>query len=494
VRRPAPTEFPCYNSLVAFDLSNPRLIVGDERVTTGRTFDVVDPYTGKTVATVPLGDAELLHRAIGVAHETFAKTKVQPPFERAKVLHAAARLIEQRKAEFVDAIIAEAGKPWQLADAEASRAVMTLTASAEESRQPNGRVLDIDAYSSGAGHFGIERRFPRGVIYCVTPFNFPLNLVCHKLGPVIATGNTAVLKPAPRTPLSSLMLVDVLLEAGMTPGQINVVTVPNELAGRPLEDDQVAMVSFTGSPKVGWDVRAKAGRKHVVLELGGNAPAIVEPDADLATAIPVLASGGFAYAGQSCIHTQRILVNEAIYPQFRDAYVTRVREYVKAGDPRDKDVLVGPVIDKASVDRITKWVDDAVATGAKALIGGKAEATNNVYPPTVLEHVAPSAEVSCNEVFGPVVVLASYKTFADGIAMANDTRFGIHAGVFTTDVGKVMTAYEKLEFGGVLINQAPTFRVETLPYGGVKESGAGREGVRYAMRDMTELKALVVKL
>lgn len=475
-----------------FDPNNPRLLIGSDWTTAMDRYAVVDPYTGQTIATVPQGDASLLDRAIAVAHEAFEKTRRQPAFERAAVLHKAASVMESRKAKLVDTIVAEAGKPITLAEAEVSRAIMTLTASAEAARQPNGQMLDIDAFSSGVGHFGLARRFPLGVIYAITPFNFPLNLVAHKLGPAIATGNTVVLKPAPRTPLSSLMLADILLEAGMIPGQVNVVTCPNELAGRPINDDRVKMVSFTGSAKVGWGIREKAARKKVVLELGGNAPVIVEPDADLDAAIPILASGGFAYAGQSCIHTQRIYVHGDIYDMFRDRYVRQVRDKIKAGDPRDRNVLVGPLIDQSAVTRVTEWVNTAIGHGAIVLTGG--EPSGVTYEPTVLENVDPADDVLCNEVFGPVVVLASYKTFDDAIALANDSRYGIHAGVFTRDLTKAMAAYERLDFGGVLINQAPTFRVETLPYGGVKESGIGREGVRYAMDDMTEIKALVVKL
>ena len=473
------------------DHSHPRLLIGRDWVTSSKSYDVVDPYTEKPIATVPLGDAVMLDRAIEVAHAVFAITRRQPAFERAAILHRAAALMEDRKALLADTIVAEAGKPIALAQAEVSRAIMTLTASAEAARQPNGDVLDIDAFSSGAGHFGLSRRYPIGVVYCITPFNFPLNLVCHKLGPVIATGNTAVLKPAPRTPLSALLLARILVDAGMTPGQVNVVTVPNELASRPLADDRVAMVSFTGSVTVGWSIREQAPRKKVVLELGGNAPAIVEPDADLASAVPLLANGGFGYAGQSCIHTQRVYVHEQIYAAFRSQYLTHVKDKVKTGDPRDPATLVGPMIDRANVDRVAKWVDEAVADGATLLCGGTADGV--FYPPTVLENVPPIAKVSCEEIFGPVVVLQPYKTFDEAIELANGTRYGIHASLFTRDLNKALAAYDRLDFSGVLINQSPTFRVETLPYGGVKDSGVGREGVRYAMEDMTEIKALVVK-
>jgi glyceraldehyde-3-phosphate dehydrogenase (NADP+) len=477
---------------VAFDIHQPRLLIGRNWVTATESYEVINPYNNQRIATVPLGDAALLDHAIAVAHATFEQTRRQPAFERAQVLHAAAAIMEGRKRRLADTIVAEAGKPITLAEAEVSRAIMTLTASAEAARRANGEVLDLDAFSSGAGHVGLARRFPIGVVYCITPFNFPLNLVCHKIGPVLATGNTAVLKPAPRTPLSALLLADILLEAGMTPGQVNVVTVPNALASRPLTDERVRMVSFTGSVTVGWQIAEQAARKKIVLELGGNAPAIVEADADLTAAVPLLAAGGFGYAGQSCIHTQRIYVHASIYDMFRAQYLKQVASKIKAGDPSDPATIVGPMIDRANVDRVASWVHEAVAGGANLLCGGRANGP--IYKPTVLENVPANAKVLQEEIFGPVVVLQPYNTLDEAIDLANGTRYGIHASLFTRDLATAFAAYDRLDFGGVLINQAPTFRVETLPYGGVKDSGVGREGVRYAMDDMTEIKALVMNL
>jgi glyceraldehyde-3-phosphate dehydrogenase (NADP+) len=476
---------------MALDISHPRLLVGDQWIDSPNTFDVIDPFTQKRISTVPQGDAKLLNDAIDAAHAAFEKTRRQPPYARADILHSAAAIVRRRMGELVEAMIAESGKPITAAEAEVDRTIVTLTASAEAARGPNGAVLDIDSFATGANHLGLVRRFPLGVIYCITPFNFPLNLVAHKLGPLIATGNTALLKPSPRTPLSALLLAEILLEVGMIPGQVNVVTCPNELAARPLADPRVKMVSFTGSAKVGWDIRNKADRKKVTLELGGNAPAIVEPDADLASAIPILAAAGFGYAGQSCIHTQRIYVHQSIYNTFRERFVKQVQEKIKAGDPHDRAVQVGPLIDRANVDRISSWVKEAVAGRAVLLTGG--HASGSIYEPTVLENVKPDAKVLCDEVFGPVVVLQPYATFDEAIELANRGPYGLQAGIFTRDLDKAMAAYERLDFGGVLVNQSPTFRVETMPYGGIKDSGLGREGIRYAMDEMTEPKTLIVK-
>jgi len=477
---------------VTFDLSNPRLLVGPDWVDAPAGYDVVDPYTGGPIARCPLGDAAALDAAVAAAVGAFAAARRQPPFERAAVLHRAAALIAARRSQFADLIVAESGKPVTLAEGEVDRAVATFTAAGDEARQPNGQVLDVDAARAGAGHFGLARRFPLGVIYGITPFNFPINLVAHKVAPAIATGNCIVIKPAPKTPLTALMLAGVLVEAGVLPGQVSVVTCPNELAGRLVEDERVAKVSFTGSPKVGWPVKQRAGKKRVTLELGGNGAVIVHDDADVAAAVPMIAAGAFAYAGQSCISVQRVLVQENIYTRFREQFVAHVRAHVKAGDPRDRAVLVGPLVDRVAVARITAWVRDATSGGGRLLTGGTVD--GQVMQPTVLEGVDPRAELWANEAFAPVALLRPYATFDDALRLANDSVFGLQAGVFTRDVGLAMRAFEELQVGGVMVNQVPTFRVETMPYGGVKDSGFGREGVRYAMEEMTELRSLVVKL
>lgn len=473
-------------------MKNPRLWINGQWLETGATHDVINPATGERLAGVPLGDLATIEAALAAALAAFPATRRQPPHERAAVLHAVARGLGERRAEFVETILAEAGKPITFAEAEVDRAIVTFTAAAEEARRQHGEVLDMDAFPSGQGHLGITRRFPVGVIYGITPFNFPLNLVAHKVAPCLATGNTMVLKPATRTPLTALLLGEVLEKAGAVAGQINIVTCPNELAGHLVGDPRVKMVSFTGSPAVGWQLKAKCGKQRIALELGGNAGVIVHEDADLAAAIPPIASGGFGYAGQSCISVQRIFVHAPIYDTFRERFVAHVREKVRVGDPRRRETMVGPMIDRAAVDRICGWINDAVTAGATVLVGGKANGP--FVEATVLENVAPHLDICAQEAFAPVVTLHPYARFEEALAGVNQSAFGLQAGVFTQNLRRAWQAFTTLEVGGVLINNVPTFRVENMPYGGIKDSGFGREGIRYAMEEMTEAKSLIARL
>jgi glyceraldehyde-3-phosphate dehydrogenase (NADP+) len=473
-------------------MKNPRLWIGGQWLQTDATKEVVNPANGELLARVPLGNLGTVEAALSAALEAFPHVRKQAPHERCAVLHAIARGIEERRTEFAETIVAEAGKPITFAEAEVARAIMTFTAAAEEARRQRGEVLDMDAFPSGQGHFGMTRRFPLGVIYGITPFNFPLNLVAHKVAPCLATGNTMVLKPATKTPLTALLLGEVLEKAGVFPGQINIVTCPNELASHLVGDPRVKVVSFTGSPAVGWQLKAKCGKQRITLELGGNAGVIVHEDADLATAIPAIASGGFGFAGQSCISVQRVFVHAPIYDTFRERFVAHVREKVHVGDPRLRETVVGPMIEQAAADRICRWIDDAVKTGAGVLSGGKANGP--FVEPTVLENVAPHLDICAQEAFAPVVTLHRYQQFEEALADVNHSAFGLQAGVFTQNLERAWQAFTALDVGGVLINNVPTFRVENMPYGGVKDSGFGREGIRYAMEEMTEVKSLIVKL
>jgi acyl-CoA reductase-like NAD-dependent aldehyde dehydrogenase len=473
-------------------MKTPRLWIGGQWLETRATSDVVNPASREVITRAPLGDVQTLETALAAAAEGFPRVRDQSNHQRSTVLRAIAQGIEQRRTEFVDTIIAEAGKPITFAEAEVARAIMTFTAAAEESRRQHGEVLDLDAFPSGQGHVGFTRRFPLGVIYGITPFNFPLNLVAHKVAPCIATGNTMLLKPALKTPLTALLLAQVLEQAGVAAGQINVVTCPNEIAGHLLGDPRVKMISFTGSPAVGWQLKERCGKQRITLELGGNAGVIVHEDADLAMAIPLIATSGFAYSGQSCISAQRIFVHAPVYETFRDRLVAHVRANVRCGDPRERDTVVGPLIEPAAVTRVCKWVDDAVGAGANLLLGGKAQ--GQLVEPTILEKVDPAQDVYAKEVFAPVVTLHSYEHFDDALARINDSPFGLQAGVFTKELQRAMRAFAALDVGGVLINNVPSFRVENMPYGGIKESGFGREGVRYAMEEMTEVKSLILNL
>lgn len=472
------------------------LLIGNDRVVTAAVGQVSNPFDGGAVGEFCLaGDAEI-ERALQAAQAAFeGPVRRQSAHERSEVLARAADGIARRSREFADLIVAEAGKPITLAEAETARAEQTFRFASRAALDPPGSgALQIDASPAGRGHIGSVRRFPLGVILAVTPFNFPLNLVAHKIAPALASGNSVLLKPSPRTPFCSLLLGETLLEAGMPPGQVNVVPCENTMVGRLLDDPRVKMLSFTGSAAVGWDLKARARKQKVALELGGNAAAIVHRDARWRDRLAMFAGGAFGYAGQSCISLQRLYVHREIYAEFRDALVDHVRTQVKHGDPRDRAVTVGPVIDAASRDRILAWVDDALKRGAKLLTELRPSAAGRVLPPIVLEGLPDAAAITCEEVFGPVVALAPYDDFEDAIRQVNASRYGLQAGVFTQDLSLANLAYEALEAGGVLVNQVPTFRVENMPYGGVKDSGFGREGVLFAMEEMSEPKTLIVNL
>ncbi len=468
------------------------LLIDGQWIATESTFTVSNPFTEQPLAQVSLGGEKEIENAIKAAQKAFKITREQTPFQRAEFLLSVAKGIENRKADFIDTMVAESGKPITLAEAEVTRAVITFTVAAEEARREQGELLSADAFAPGKNHFGLTRRFPLGVIYGITPFNFPLNLVAHKVAPCLATGNTMILKPSPKTPLSSFLLGEILTASGMTPGQINIVTLPNELAGRLVADDRIQLVSFTGSAAVGWDIKARSGKKRVVLELGGNAGVIVHRDADLSAAIPAIAMGGFSNAGQSCISVQRILVHESIYDDFKSKFVAHIREKIKVGDPTKRKTVLGAMIDRAALDRITGWIQKAIDDGAKLVCGGKKVGDRqNLLEPTVLESVTSTMQICVEEAFAPVVTLHSYHDFNDALALVNDSQYGLQAGIFTQEINLAWQAFSQLDVGGVLINQVPTFRLENMPYGGVKNSGFGREGIRYAMEEMTELKSLI---
>ena len=473
-------------------MSSPRLLVGHEWLCPAATLPVVNPFTGAEIARVPLGDRSTIEAAIAAAAAAFPKVRSLPAHARAALLLKVAGGIEARRTEFIETIVAEAGKPITFAEAEVARAIMTFTSAAEEARRQHGALLDLDGWPTGEGHFGLARRFPLGVVSAITPFNFPLNLVAHKVAPCLATGNTMVVKPATKTPLTALLLAEVLVAAGMPAGQVNFVTSTNEDALPLITDERVKKVTFTGSPAVGWRLKEQCGKKRITLELGGNAGCIVHADADLAAAVPLIALGGFGQAGQSCISVQRVVVHESLYDDFRARFVAHIAEKIRTGDPRDRATIVGPMITPEALAEIRARIDAALAAGAKHVCGGKV--TGRCLEATVLEDAAPTLDVCAKEAFAPLVTLHRYRDFDEALAFVNASDFGLQAGVFTRDLQLAMRAFETLEVGGVMINQVPTFRVESMPYGGIKDSGFGREGVRYAMEEMTELKSLVLKL
>ncbi len=466
-------------------------MINGQSVNTSTDLEVRNPFDDSVVAKVAMGDAELLDRAIGAAHTAFEKTRRQPPHERAELLLRVAAKIGERRHELAQAITAESGKPIVLAEAEVSRAVTTFTDAASEARKWHGEALDAQGHPSGAGFFAISKRFPVGVVYGLTPFNFPINLVAHKIAPAIACGATIVIKPSPRTPIGSIRLAEIIRDCGAIAGQVNVVTCPNELASQPVTDPRVKVISFTGSVPIGWQIKQLANQKKVTLELGGNAAVVVHDDADLDVAIPAIANGSFGYAGQTCISVQRIIVQKRIYADFRDRLVAYVKAKIKTGDPRSRDVLNGPMITREAKERVIAQIANAGKHGATILCGG--EADGPCVEPTLLENVPASHPFVAEEAFAPIAVLIPYETFEEAVMIVNDSRFGLQAGVYTRDLAQTFAAFHGIEAGAVLINQTPTFRIDNIPYGGVKDSGFGREGARWAMDDMTELRTLVIK-
>ena len=461
-------------------------------VFSGESIAVHNPWDGAHLADICLADPDQIGEAVASAHAAFQTTRKMTADARACILENTSRLIGERRADFVSTIAAEAGKPVSFAEAEVERARITFRFAAALAISDEGHGITMDASAPGCGHFGMVRRFPMGVILGITPFNFPLNLVAHKVAPCLATGNTMVLKPSPKTPLSSLLLAEVLVAAGVPAGQVNIVPFSVDHIPPLLEDPRIRMVSFTGCAAVGWQLKSRAVRKKVTLELGGNAAVIVEPDCDLQTAIPKIAAAAFGYSGQSCISVQRILVHKEIYNRFREGLIAHIQCKIIVGDPLEKSTVVGPMIDSDARERILGWINQAQNRGARLLIPLRVEG-RSVLGPVLLENVPPSCSVCCEEAFAPLAVLQSYDSFPVALSIVNDSAFGLQAGVFTADVRKALLAFDELEVGGVLVGQVPTFRTENMPYGGVKESGCGREGVRYAMEEMTESRSLVIK-
>ena len=455
------------------------------------TASVNNPFNGQLVADVVYSTEAEVEEAIVSTVSTVETMGSLPGHARYNILQQIAALLYRRKEEFAQTITAEAGKPIADAKREVSRAIQTFTVAAEEARRISGEVVPLDWTPGSDTHLGMVRRFPIGPILGITPFNFPLNLVAHKVAPALAAGNPILIKPAPQTPLTALLLGEVALEAGLPPGGLNVVPCENALAERMVVDPRFKLLSFTGSAPVGWMLKAKCGKKKVTLELGGNAGVIIESDADIDLAAQRCAAGGFGYAGQTCISVQRVFVHHSIVDLFTTKLLMHVAR-LKSGDPTDDTTTIGPLIDHAAAQRVESWIGEAVADGARVLLGGKR--MGSVVEATVLSNVKPEMKISCREVFGPVVTVTPYRQFSEAIALLNQSDFGLQAGVFTKDINKIFYAFRHAEVGAVLANEIPTFRADHMPYGGIKDSGLGREGVRAAIEDMTEPRLLVLNL
>jgi acyl-CoA reductase-like NAD-dependent aldehyde dehydrogenase len=449
------------------------------------------PFDGSAVARVGRASPEQLRAALDAAAAARGPMAALPPHQRAAILERAATEVAARRDELAQVMVEEAGKPRTLARTEAERCWETLTEAARVARCPHAELLDLEGFASGAGRLGLVRRFPVGVVVGITPFNFPLNLVAHKLAPAVAAGCPIVLKPASQTPSTALLLGEILHRAGLPPGAVNVVPCGGAEAGTLLEDPRVRLVTFTGSAQVGWGLKQRLWDRRVSLELGGNAGVIVEPDAgDLEAVARRVAAGAYAYAGQSCISVQRVLVNAQIADPFAEALAAATRTY-PTGDPASETVMCGPMITSGDADRIHGWLGEARSSGARLISEGRRE--GSLVFPTLLDRVPEDARVWSDEVFAPVAAIATYRTFDEALAMVNTSRYGLQAGIFTRDVDKIQRAFATIDVGGIIQGDIPSWRTDPMPYGGVKQSGVGREGPRYAVEEMTEPRLLVLK-
>lgn len=457
-------------------------------VSTNTRHRVINPYNGEEVAVTFLAGPAELEEAVSAACSAKPLMKNLPSYERYQALTHIRTRLNERRAEFAGLLMRESGKPMRYALGEIDRSIQTFTVAAEESKRLPSEYLSLDWTPAGERKEGLVKYFPVGVVAGIAPFNFPLNLAVHKLAPAIAAGCPVIIKPSSATPLSTLLLSEIIAETGLPEGSVSVLPMDRETGNRLVTDPRIALLSFTGSPEVGWRMKATAGRKKVVLELGGNAGVIVTESADVQSALQKCLIGAFSYSGQVCIHTQRIYVQHKIFAQFAEQF-TRMVQNLRTGDPALPETEFSAMIDEANAVRVEQWIAEAVSGGARLLCGGKREGT--LVEPTVLTGTQPYMEVCGEEVFGPVVTLEPYDEFAGAVEQINGSRFGLQAGVFTNSLHEMNTAFSDLETGGVIINDVPTFRVDHMPYGGIKDSGQGREGVKYAMMDMLEPRILV---
>ncbi len=452
--------------------------------------EVTDKFTGEVAFRVAQADAATIDAGIAGAVAAAEPMARMPAFARQAVLDHCVTRFRERFDELAYALCVEAGKPIKDSEGEVTRLIDTFRIAAEESVRMTGEVQPLDISPRAKGYVGMWRRVPIGPCSFISPFNFPLNLAAHKIAPAIAVGCPFVMKPASRTPLGAIIIGEVLAETDLPKGAFSILPAHRDGADLFTEDDRLKLLSFTGSPAVGWELKAKAGKKKVVLELGGNAACIVDRDADLDDALERVIFGAFYQSGQSCIHAQRIIVHEDVYDRFRDMFVARAKSLV-AGDPKDRNVFIGPMISEGEAKRLDGWIQSAVTAGAKLLCGGKREGA--MLEATILEDTPRDTDAYHEEAFGPVALLSKFSDFDAALHEVNDSKFGLQAGIFTRDLFKVLDAWDRLDVGGIVINDVPSFRVDNMPYGGVKDSGLGREGVRFAMEDMTEIRNVVIR-
>jgi acyl-CoA reductase-like NAD-dependent aldehyde dehydrogenase len=475
-----------------------KLFINGKWVESSEKKELRSPFSGEVVANIDQASPAQMNDALEAAHDSFLKFRKVSRFARSRLLALIAQGIAERRQDLVALMVAEAGKPAMLSDGEVTRSITTFTVASEEAKRFGGEMIPLDIEASGRAYTpALSYWVPRGPVLAITPFNFPLNLVAHKVAPAFAVGASVLLKPAPQAPGCSAVLAEIFEKAAAQASDardsiplaaFQVLSCSNEAAALAVTDPRMAILSFTGSVPVGWMLQGQAIRKKVALELGGNAAVIVHKDADLTRAAVRCAFGAFAYAGQVCISVQKIFAHQDVFNSFRDFFISETKK-VPFGDPARKDTVVGPIIDSKAADRIMSWIEEAKSAGAQVLIGGKRQ--GNVIEPTILTGVKPELKISCEEAFGPIVILESYKDFSAAIDLVNASKFGLQAGVFTDSERLVREALDKLEVGGILINEIPTYRADNMPYGGVKDSGLGREGVRYAMEEYSERRTLI---
>lgn len=470
-------------------MSARKILIGGEWRKAAESFTVTSPYTGEELAEVFSANADETAEAISHAVSAAAEMKKLARFQIAKGLRRIADGITARKEEFARSIAEEAAKPVKFARGEVERAVATFNWASGEAERFAGEVVPVDTQAPGRGKNAWTIRVPRGVIYGITPFNFPVNLVAHKVAPALASGNAIIIKPSPRTPVTSLLLGEVFVESGLPPAALQIVPMDVKYMDSVLRDDRVAMISFTGSAAVGWDLKQKVGKKALSLELGGNAPVIVDESSDFDGSISKTVTGAFAYSGQVCISVQRVYIHEKIFDEWTSGFVEQT-EALKKGDPLDESTQLSVMIDEVAAKRAEEWINEAVDNGARLLSGGTRDGA--MLDATVITGTHSEMRVVAEEVFAPVVVVEKFTDFAEAVNMANNSKYGLQAGMFTQNLANMTYAAENLEYGGVIVNDVPAFRVDNMPYGGSKDSGFGREGVRYAMEEMSEIRLVVV--
>jgi len=464
--------------------------LGNEATTPNSDLEVTDKYTGEVATRVPLADAEMIDRAIGLAVAAEAPMREMPAYARQAVLQHCVGRFEERFEELAQALCSEAGKPIRDARGEVTRLIDTFRIGAEEATRIYGEVMPLDISPRAANYTGMWKRVPVGAASLISPFNFPLNLAAHKVAPAIAAGCPFVMKPASATPVGALIIGEVLAETELPKGAFSILPARRDGADLFTVDDRLKLLSFTGSPGVGWDLKAKSGKKKVVLELGGNAAVVVDGDADIDDAVERIVFGAYYQSGQSCISVQRILVHESIYDALKEKLAKEVSG-LPMGDPRDEQTFIGPMISLKEAERVHAWINVAVARGARVLAGGHRDGV--MMQATLMEDVPDDTELSCQEAFGPVAILKPFRDFDAALDEVNDSDFGLQAGIFTRDLYKAQKAWDTLHVGGVVIGDVPSWRVDHMPYGGVKDSGLGREGIRFAIEDMTEIRLMVVR-